>query len=80
MAETKIGSNFLVNTATGWHGNNKIQPYPDYNMHGFYFSPLQMRTQSKRIRAIEFSSRYEYLDNYKLNSNAVKQQSFPNLG
>jgi len=81
MAEAKIGSNFLeYNAATADDTVIIKSALSDYNMHGFYFLPtLKYDLQSKRIRAIEFSSRYEYLDdNYKLNSNA-RQTIIPNL-
>ncbi|NRT10808.1 porin [Flavobacterium sp. 14A] len=81
MAEAKTGSNFLE--YNGALADNTViikSALSDYNMHGFYFLPtLKYDLQSKRIRAIEFSSRYEYLDeSYKMDSNA-RQTIIPNL-
>jgi len=77
MAEYKTGANFLAYNA------EKQSARPDlsqYQMQGFYFFPtLRYNHQSKRLRAVEFSSRYEYFDeNYKLASN-TRQTIIPNV-
>jgi predicted transport protein len=77
MAEYKTGANFLTYNA------EKQSARPDlsqYQMQGFYFFPtLRYNHQSKRLRAVEFSCRYEYFDeNYKLASN-TRQTIIPNV-
>ncbi|WP_316825132.1 MULTISPECIES: porin [Pedobacter] len=77
MAEYKTGANFLAYNA------DKQPERPDldeYKMHGFYFFPtLRLNHGSRRLRAIEFSCRYEYFDeNYKLASNP-RQTVIPNV-
>lgn len=75
--EYKSGANFLAyNAATQL-------PKPSlsrYRMQGFYFFPtLIYEYKGRRVRAIEFSSRYEYLDeNYKQRSNP-RQTVIPTL-
>lgn len=57
-------------------------PYiSNYQMRGFYFLPnLRYEIKYKKLSAIEFSCRYEYLDtNFRLNSN-VRQSLVPMLG
>ena len=76
-SEYKSGSNFLASNSS------TALPKPGlslFRMQGFYFFPtIIYEYKSRRIRAIEFSSRYEYLDeNYKLKSNA-RQTIIPNL-
>ncbi|MFC3560575.1 porin [Pedobacter jamesrossensis] len=77
MAEYKTGANFLAYNA------NKQLVRPDlseYQMQGFYFFPtLRYNHESRRLRAVEFSCRYEYFDeNYKLASNP-RQTLIPNV-
>jgi len=77
MAEYKNGANFLAYNA------NKQPVRPDlneYQMWGCYFFPtLRYKHESRRLRAVEFSCRYEYLDeNYKLASNP-RQTIIPNI-
>ena len=77
MAEYKTGANFLAYNA------DKQLLHPDineYQMHGFYFFPtLRYNHESRRLRAVEFSCRYEYFDeNYKLASNP-RQTLIPNI-
>jgi len=76
MAEFKKGANFLAYNA------DKQTARPDlkeYQMRGFYFFPtLRYNHLSRRLRAVEFSCRYEYFDeNYKLASNP-RQTLIPN--
>lgn len=77
MAEFKSGANFL-----GYLNEDeaKRSAINDYRMHGFYFFPtLRYNHASRRLRAIEFSSRYEYFDeSYKLASNP-RQTLIPNI-
>ncbi|RNL56030.1 porin [Pedobacter jejuensis] len=77
MAEYKTGANFLA------YNSDKQLTRPDiieYQMQGFYFFPtLRYNHESRRLRAIEFSCRYEYFDeNYKLDSNP-RQTLIPNV-
>ncbi|GGE71071.1 phosphate-selective porin O/P [Pedobacter psychrotolerans] len=77
MAEYKKGANFLA------YNTDKQLIRPDldeYQMQGFYFFPtLRYNHESRRLRAIEFSCRYEYFDeNYKLASNP-RQTLIPNV-
>jgi len=77
MAEFKTGANFLAYNA------DKQLSRPDmseYQMQGFYFFPtLRYNHESRRLRAVEFSCRYEYFDeNYKLASNP-RQTLIPNV-
>jgi hypothetical protein len=73
--EYKTGTNFaLFNTLT-------IKPVlRDVRMQGFYVFPIvRYNYNMRRVRAIEFSSRYEYFnENYKLNHNA-RQTIIPNV-
>ena len=81
MAEGKIGTNFLAYSASKADENQIVKPALDqFKMHGFYLLPtLRYNCQNRRLRAIEFSSRYEYFDeNYKLDSN-IRQTIIPNL-
>ncbi|RLJ72535.1 porin [Pedobacter alluvionis] len=77
MAEYKKGANFLAYNAD----KQAIRPNLDeYQMQGFYFFPtFRYNHQSRRLRAVEFSCRYEYFDeNYKLASNS-RQTLIPNV-
>lgn len=77
MAEFKTGANFLAYNAD----KQLLRPdINEYQMHGFYFFPtLRYNHESRRLRAIEFSCRYEYFDeNYKLASNP-RQTLIPNV-
>ncbi|WP_051666509.1 porin [Pedobacter sp. R20-19] len=77
MAEYKRGANFLAYNAD----KQLIRPDLDeYQMQGFYFFPtLRYNHESRRLRAVEFSCRYEYFDeNYKLASNP-RQTLIPNV-
>ncbi len=81
MAEAKSGANFLAYNAAV--ANEAVVTKPSLNrfmMQGFYILPtLRYDCKTRRVRAIEFSSRYEYFDeNYKMNSNA-RQTIIPNL-
>jgi hypothetical protein len=73
--EYKTGTNFaLFNTLT-------VKPVlSDVRMQGFYVFPIvRYNYNMRRVRAIEFSSRYEYFnENYKLNHNA-RQTIIPNV-
>ncbi|UKT64755.1 porin [Pedobacter mucosus] len=77
MAEFKKGANFLAYNAD----KQLLRPNIDeYLMQGFYFFPtLRYNHESRRLRAVEFSCRYEYFDeNYKLASNP-RQTLIPNI-
>lgn len=77
MAEYKNGTNFLAYNAD----KQAIRPnLNEFRMRGFYFFPtLRYNHQSKRLRAVEFSCRYEYLDdNYNQASNP-RQTVIPNV-
>lgn len=81
MAEAKSGANFLAyNAAIANNALSTKLPLSKYRMQGFYVLPtLRYNCESKRLRAIEFSSRYEYFDeSYKINSN-LRQTIIPNL-
>ena len=73
--EYKTGTNFaLFNTLT-------VKPtLSDVRMQGFYLFPIvRYNYNTRRVRAIEFSSRYEYFnENYKLNHNS-RQTIIPNV-
>lgn len=77
MAEAKTGTNFLSYLALDAASPASLD---DFKMQGFYLLPtLRYDCRNKRLRAIEFSSRYEYFDeNYKSDSNA-RQTLIPNL-
>jgi len=73
--EFKSGTNFaLFNTYTVKPSLSQVM------MHGYYVFPIiRYNYDRKRVRAIEFSSRYEYFNaNYKLNSNP-EQTIIPNV-
>ncbi|MET4081313.1 hypothetical protein ABIB40_001259 [Pedobacter sp. UYP30] len=77
MTEFKTGANFLAYNAD----KQPVRPdLSEYQMRGFYFFPtLRYNHESKRLRAIEFSCRYEYFDeNYKVQSNP-RQTFIPNV-
>lgn len=81
MVEGKLGSNFLAYNASVANDAVLVKPaLTEFKMQGFYILPtLRYDLQTRRVRAIEFSSRYEYFDeNYKMNSNA-RQTVIPNL-
>jgi len=73
--EYKSGTNFaLYNTLT-------VKPtLKDVRMQGFYIFPIvRYNYNMRRVRAIEFSSRYEYFnENYKLDHNS-RQTIIPNV-
>lgn len=77
MAEFKTGANFLAYNADKQLSRPEIS---EYQMQGFYFFPtLRYNHESRRLRAVEFSCRYEYFDeNYKLASNP-RQTLIPNV-
>jgi hypothetical protein len=73
--EYKSGNNFaLFNTYTVKPTLNQVM------MHGYYIFPIiRYAYDRRRVRAIEFSSRYEYFNqNYKLASNP-EQTIIPNV-
>jgi len=81
MVEAKSGANFLAYNASIANDAVLIKPaLTEFRMQGFYILPtLRYDLKTRRVRAIEFSSRYEYFDeNYKMNSNA-RQTLIPNL-
>ena len=75
--EYKSGSNFLAYNVTTQLPKPGLS---QYRMQGFYFFPtLIYEYKRPRVRAIEFSSRYEYFDeNHLVNSNA-RQTIIPNV-
>lgn len=77
MGEYKSGTNFTAfDTNTVVHDAGLNQ----FRMHGFYFFPtFRYEYKKPRVRAIEFSCRYEYFDeNYKVASN-LRQTLIPNV-
>jgi hypothetical protein len=81
MVEGKSGSNFLAYNASVANDAVLVKPaLNEFRMQGFYILPtLRYDLKTRRVRAIEFSLRYEYFDeNYKMNSN-VRQTVIPNL-
>lgn len=77
MAEYKSGSDFIA------YNSSTITPKPglsQFRTRGFYFFPtIRYEYKRPRVRAIEFSSRYEYLEeNYKQNKNP-RQTIIPNV-
>jgi hypothetical protein len=77
MGEYKSGTNFqALDTNTVVHDASVSQ----FRMHGFYFFPtFRYEYKSPRVRAIEFSCRYEYFDeNYKVAAN-FHQTLIPNV-
>jgi hypothetical protein len=77
MGEYKSGANFIEYNSSA--GEPKLA-LNQFRMQGFYFFPtIRYNNNTRRLRAIEVSSRYEYLDeNYKINSNA-RQTIIPNV-
>ncbi|WP_276483823.1 porin [Paraflavitalea pollutisoli] len=77
MAEYKSGSNFLAYNASTQTPRPSLR---EFRMQGFYFFPtLRYEYKHPRVRAIEFSSRYEWLDdNHRQNSNP-RQTVIPNV-
>jgi len=73
--EFKSGTNF-----TNYNNASGPKSLDQYRMHGFYLFPiLRYEYKRPRVRAIELSTRYEYLDlSYRLNSNP-RQTIIPNL-
>lgn len=74
--EYKNGTNFsLFNTYT-----SNVPRLSDVRMQGFYIFPILRYAYNKpRLRAVEFSSRYEYFArNYKLDDN-VRQTIIPHM-
>ncbi|MDX6182914.1 porin [Flavobacterium sp. Fl-77] len=81
MTEGKTGTNFLAYMASNSDVNQVIKPsINEFKMQGFYLLPtLRYDCKNRRLRAIEFSSRYEYFDeNYKIDNN-IRQTLIPNL-
>lgn len=71
ISEYKEGTNFSEFSAT------KLSPKPevkDFRFRNFYVNPIiRYNLNSPRLRSIEFSSRYEYLNpNYQLEGNVRK--------
>jgi hypothetical protein len=68
MAEYKNGSNFTAYNADTTPGKPGLA---QYRMEGFYFFPtLRFEYKKPRVRAIELSARYEYLNElYRRDSN-----------
>ena len=73
--EYKTGTNFALYNALTTKPALK-----DVRMQGFYVFPIvRYNYNMRRVRAIEFSSRYEYFnENYKLNHNS-RQTIIPNV-
>ncbi|GAO43520.1 porin [Flavihumibacter petaseus] len=76
-AEFKNGTSF-----TNFNSSSAVPkpPLSDFRMKGFYLFPiLRFEYKRPRVRAMELSARYEYLeDNYKLTDNP-RQTITPNL-
>lgn len=77
MAEYKNGSNFTAYNADVTPGKPGLD---QYRMEGFYFFPtLRFEYKKPRVRAIELSARYEYLNElYRRDSNP-HQTLIPNV-
>ncbi|PSL23835.1 porin [Dyadobacter jiangsuensis] len=77
MAEYKNGSNFTAYNADVAPGKPGLD---QYRMEGFYFFPtLRFEYKKPRVRAIELSARYEYLNElYRRDSNP-HQTLIPNV-
>lgn len=76
-AEYKSGSNFVLYNAITQLPKEGIN---QYRMMGFYVFPtLRYENASKRVRAIELSSRYEYFDENYRQKNNPRQTIIPNL-
>ena len=78
VSEYKSGTNMMA-----YKADNGLEK-PDvsqYQMRNFYFTPLlKYKTKKPRLRSVDFSARYEYLDdNYRLNPTA-RQTITPLIG
>ncbi|MDQ6482033.1 porin [Dyadobacter sp. LHD-138] len=77
MAEYKNGSNFTAYNADASVGKPGLD---QYRMEGFYFFPtLRFEYKKPRVRAIEFSARYEYLDEHYRRESNPHQTLIPNV-
>ncbi|PSK93515.1 porin [Taibaiella chishuiensis] len=76
MAEYKSGTNF-----TAFHAAKEPDPrLGDYRMRGFYFFPiLRFEYKAPRVRAIEFSTRYEHFNESFKKADNPRQTLIPNL-
>lgn len=78
-----LSGEYKNGTSFTHYNSSTLNPKPklgDFRMQGFYVFPiLRFEWRRPRVRAIEFSSRYEYFDeDHKLNSN-VRQTVIPNF-
>lgn len=76
MGEYKSGTNF-----TAFHATKAINPrLSDYRMRGFYCFPiLRFEYAAPRVRAIEFSTRYEHFNESFKKDDNPRQTIIPNL-
>lgn len=78
-----LGGEYKNGTSFTHFNSSTLNPKPDlkeFRMQGFYVFPiLRYELHKPRVRAIEFSSRYEYFnDDYKQSDN-VRQTVVPNI-
>jgi len=77
MGEYKNGSNFTAYNADVSPGKPALD---QYRMEGFYFFPtFRFEYKKPRVRAIEFSARYEYLNEHYRRESNPHQTLIPNI-
>lgn len=77
MGEYKNGSNFTAYNADSSPGKPGLE---SYRMEGFYFFPtFRYEYKRPRVRALEFSARYEYLNELYRNKSNPRQTLIPNV-
>jgi len=79
--EVSLGGEYKTGTNFALYNSLTVKPLlQDVRMQGFYIFPiLRYNYNMRRVRAIEFSSRYEYFnENYKLAHNS-RQTIIPNV-
>lgn len=81
MAEAKTGTNFLAYIASSADESQIAIPTLDnFRMRGFYLLPtLRYDCRNSRLRAVEFSARYEYFDENHKSEGNIRQTLIPNL-
>ncbi|WP_317173954.1 porin [Mucilaginibacter glaciei] len=79
--EVSLGGEYKTGTNFALYNSLTVKPtLKDVRMQGFYIFPIvRYNYNMRRVRAIEFSSRYEYFnENYQLNHNS-RQTVIPNV-
>ena len=79
--ELSLGGEYKTGTNFALYNTLLVKPtLSDVRMQGFYVFPIvRYNYNTRRVRAIEFSSRYEYFnENYKLDHNS-RQTIIPNV-